>query len=636
MMMLRKLTDVSVKTKLYGGFLIIVALASVVGVTGFTQINAVNNQLVKINEDTSQIVSGAIMIDVDIHNAQDAAVKYATFEQGNPDYRTKFNEAIKSANTHQVQVNNHADSISALDIVVLDRSIHDKIDAYTTAGNALMNAYDKAAKAKPGDITYISAQVASYTDAFDSAATSLESISSKMQTAANELQSKAAREAQSSVSLATNLIIGAISVSAVVSFSLAYFLTRSIVSPLNMLVKDAQVIAEGNLGYEMQARAHNDEIGSLVIAIKQMVTSTAQPIQRLSQIAELMANGDLTQDVKVEAKGDIKLLVDSFANMAVSLKDIVARVRAVTEEVVTMSQQISSSSEEMNASMQQVSTASQQVAQGAQKLSQLAQNTATNTSSLSTLMTQTSGHAEKSNKLGGDSLQLAKKLEEASSKALDSIATIQKSMSATTISVETMNNSIAKVGELANMITDVASQTDMLALNAAVEAARAGEAGRGFAVVADAVKELAEQSDKAAREAIGSIKAVGESGTQAVEVARSSNEQAAKGSEIIKGTIQGLSDIVQATAEINSMIQEVSIGMQQGLDAVKKVVSAIEEISSIAQDSASSSEEASSAIEQQTASVEELSSIAQKLMDSADGLQKQLEIFKIEQKSENQ
>ena len=636
MMVLRKLTDVSVKTKLYGGFLIIVALASIVGITGFTQINAVNNQLVKINEDTSKIANGAMMIDVNTRTAFNAAVEYATFEQGNPDERTEFNDAVNMANILQAQISDHAKSIGAQDIVALDRSIREKLEVYTTAGNTLMNAYDRAAKARPGNITYINAQVAPHLEAFDSAGGSLHDISSKMETAANELQNNVASEAQTTVSLATSLIIGAISVSAVVSFSLAYFLTRSIVQPLNMLVKDAQVIAEGNLGYEMKARAAHDEIGSLITAIKQMVTSTAQPIQRLSQIAGVMAKGDLTQDVKVEAKGDIKLLVDSFANMAVSLKDIVARVRAVTEEVVSMSQQISSSSEEMNASMQQVSTASQQVAQGAQKLSQLAQNTATNTSSLSTLMTQTSGHAEKSNKLGGDSLQLAKKLEEASSKALDSIATIQKSMSATTISVETMNNSIAKVGELANMITDVGSQTDMLALNAAVEAARAGEAGRGFAVVADAVKELAEQSDKAAREAIGSIKAVGESGTQAVEVARSSNEQAAKGSEIIKGTIQGLSDIVQATAEINSMIQEVSAGMQQGLDAVKKVVSAIEEISSIAQDSASSSEEASSAIEQQTASVEELSSIAQKLMDSADGLQKQLEIFKIEQKSENQ
>src|ERR1700693_6136206 len=73
-----------------------------------------------------------------------------------------------------------------------------------------------------------------------------------------------------------------------------------------------------------------------------------------------------------------------------------------------------------------------------------------------------------------------------------------------------------KIGDVVNLIRDIASQTNLLALNATIEAARAGEAGKGFAVVASEVKSLAVQTGKATEDVAGQIAAVQESTAAAV------------------------------------------------------------------------------------------------------------------------
>ena len=88
-------------------------------------------------------------------------------------------------------------------------------------------------------------------------------------------------------------------------------------------------------------------------------------------------------------------------------------------------------------------------------------------------------------------------------------AAVQKSIEA----MDLIRNSSTQIGEIIQVIAEIASQTNLLALNAAIEAARAGEHGMGFAVVADEVRKLAERSNQAA----GKITSLIKESTQQVE-----------------------------------------------------------------------------------------------------------------------
>jgi X-X-X-Leu-X-X-Gly heptad repeat protein len=411
--------------------------------------------------------------------------------------------------------------------------------------------------------------------------------------------------------------------------ALAYIIPRGISKPLGELIEDANVIAEGDLGYEMKVKDRKDEIGEVITAIKTMVKNTAEPIVELQRVASNIANGDLTQNVSVQAKGDLQKLIDSFTEMTGSLKGLIGKVLTATETVTSMSQEVGSTAQEVNAGMEQISSATQQISDGAQKLAKLGQETANHVNNLSQLLEQTGERTGKSVQYGSESMETMEQIQSDSEKAIAAIEQIRSSMQNTTQSVEGMDESLIKIGELANMVTDVASQTEMLALNAAIEAARAGEAGRGFAVVADAVKGLSEQSSQAANETLQSVSGVQTKGKETLDVAKKANVQANDGVEVVKTSIEGTKNVAGSIKKINDMLQQVSTGVGEGLDSIKAVVNAIDEVSTISQESASASEENSAAVEEQTASMNQLATNAAKLSEVAMQLKQEVEKFKL-------
>jgi methyl-accepting chemotaxis protein/CHASE3 domain sensor protein len=390
---------------------------------------------------------------------------------------------------------------------------------------------------------------------------------------------------QNSVIASSNMMTFAfIGSSAVVGIVVAFFIIRAMTNPIKAIIADVQTFASGNLGHKMQAVACNDEVGQIAGAVKTMVHS---------------------------------------------FRDIVVNARQASEQVTSLSQHVGSTAQQVNAGMEQVSTATQQISQGAQRLSKLTEETAKNSNNLSQILQRTGESTEKSVNIGIESVETMNKLQQEGQKASDSIDQIQSSMQNTAQTVQDMHTSLEKIGELANMVTDVASQTEMLALNAAIEAARAGEAGRGFAVVADAVKELSDQSSQAASETLQSVTQVQNKGKEAMDVAQKSSVQASSGAEIIKASIEGTKTVATSMEKINNSLTDIAEGVKNGVLSVEAVVKAVDEVSSIAEETASAVEENSAAIEEQSSAMNQLAANATQLSEIATALQKELDKFKL-------
>lgn len=317
-----------------------------------------------------------------------------------------------------------------------------------------------------------------------------------------------------------------------------------------------------------------------------MINRFTKPLTLLVSDAKIVAEGKLNHEFEAEEKEDeIGEVVHAIKEMVNSTASLIRNVRGASDEVVAMSQEFSTTTQQVNASMQQVASATQQIANGAAQLSTLSQESSNNASQLAAVLQQTGANSEK---------------------AGASIQQIMAAMETTTKTVENMDISLEEIGNLANIVTDVANQTQLLALNAAIEAARAGEAGRGFAVVADAVRELSEQTNQAAEDTLKSVGDVQQNGKSAIDVARSSANEASAGVDVINQTITGVN---------------------QGVSAIETVVNAIDEIASIAQESAASVEENTASVEEQTAAMNQLADNASRLEEIASRLQDEMTKF---------
>jgi methyl-accepting chemotaxis protein len=133
-----------------------------------------------------------------------------------------------------------------------------------------------------------------------------------------------------------------------------------------------------------------------------------------------------------------------------------------------------------------------------------------------------------------------------------------------------------KVGEVTQMIAEIAEQTNLLALNATIEAARAGEAGKGFAVVASEVKSLATQTAKATGEIEQQIKAIQDSSSMSAEAIREIVRIITKISEVNASIASAVEEQSAATREVSSNIAGVKQAAEQAGGSSNAVLGAAE------------------------------------------------------------
>lgn len=179
------------------------------------------------------------------------------------------------------------------------------------------------------------------------------------------------------------------------------------------------------------------------------------------------------------------------------------------------------------------------------------------------------------------------------------------------MSVKSLSEAGEKIGEVIQLISDIASQTNLLALNATIEAARAGEAGKGFAVVASEVKSLATQIGRATEEItaqIGNLQAATDDAVAAIE-----------------GIGTSIGNIDEITVTVSSAVEEqraatseISTRVQQAAQGTQEVTSNISNVNAAAQ-------ETGSAASQMTAAAGELSSQAVVLRGEVEGFLKSVQ-----------
>ncbi len=284
-----------------------------------------------------------------------------------------------------------------------------------------------------------------------------------------------------------------------------------------------------------------------------LVRQLTAPLARAVDLAQEIANGNLTRDVHDDRKDELGQLLRSLNTMTQKLRAVVGEVRNGVDSVSSAATQIASGNQDLSARTEQTAANLEETAASIEEL------TAT--------VTQSADTARQANQLAATAVQAAERGGEVVSQVV--------------MSMDQINTSSRKISDIIGVIDGIAFQTNILALNAAVEAARAGEQGRGFAVVAGEVRSLAQRSAEAAKE----IKALITTSVGNVEV----------GAEQVAQAGESMQAIVASVRRVTDLIGEISASSQEQRDGIAQVNQAVSNLDQMTQQNAALVEESSAA-----------------------------------------
>jgi methyl-accepting chemotaxis protein len=199
--------------------------------------------------------------------------------------------------------------------------------------------------------------------------------------------------------------------------------------------------------------------------------------------------------------------------------------------------------------------------------------------------------------------------------------------------VESMEAHSQRIGEVVQVITSIASQTNLLALNAAIEAARAGEQGRGFAVVADEVRKLAEQSTRSVGEIATLVKQIRESIQAVVQGIAEGTRQTDEGANLAGSAGEALRDILrvveQTVTDVEAIANTASQIAGRGAEGRSEASAAVRSIVGSAEENRISAEDVLAASTKLRAAVEQISGWARELDDASRNVGEKVELFAV-------
>jgi methyl-accepting chemotaxis protein len=225
--------------------------------------------------------------------------------------------------------------------------------------------------------------------------------------------------------------------------------------------------------------------------------------------------------------------------------------------------------------------------------------------------------------------QVALAGEQSNEEAIAKINEVLEAILVLADSVEKLGKRSSEIGQIVDVITTIADQTNLLSLNAAIEAARAGESGRGFSVVAEEVRKLAEGSGKAAEQIGELIKEVQAETANAIKYMEIGTNEVRLGAEVVSRSGDALRQITEAVTRTAQLAQHIADTTAEQAKRTTDVDRAMHDIAAVVEENAASAQETAAAAEQQTACMEEISSSAQDLADMAHRLEESTLQFRL-------
>lgn len=397
-----------------------------------------------------------------------------------------------------------------------------------------------------------------------------------------------------------NMLYTGLGLAAVVAL-LGLLISRSIVSPLRRLGTAARGVADGNFDAIPREDCFHGELKGL----------HADMLRMVDQLRELIGTA---QSKTAQAEAALRQGEAALAEAEQARREA---ENARREGVLQTAEQLAGVVDALDSTSSHLSERTSSIAGAVD--TQLARTTET-----ADAMRQMNGAVAEVARNASDASGIAASARRESMSGKEKVQDVVQSINQVAAFTEKINESMEQllqqatdIGQVMNLITDIADQTNLLALNAAIEAARAGDAGRGFAVVADEVRKLAEKTMEATRSVGAAIKNIQEGAQANSAFIRQSVEQVAISRELAGKAGQALESIERMVLHTADQVSAIAAASEQQSASSEEVNKNTEAVSHIARDVAQAMTAADEGMQELNRLAGQLQSIIRSLKEGA-------------------
>lgn len=402
-----------------------------------------------------------------------------------------------------------------------------------------------------------------------------------------------------------------------------YILTYKPVAAYMKMINNLQIILIGVILISII-------ITSIIIYLS--AKRITKPILVTAEQAERLANWDLTVEIpedSLKRKDELGKLTNSFATMIRNLKTIILQITDTADQVAASSQELYASGEQVGKAAEDVGSTILGIAAGAEEQSTQIDSSLSNLSNLINQINEVNMSSDIMEETTVHMIDDIARGSRSAAESIDRINNLKADTEGASIVISDLGNTSNQIGEIIELISGIAEQTNMLALNAAIEAARAGEAGKGFSVVADEIRKLAEESADASRRIAKLIVDIREGVDTAVDKIDSSVKSVNSSVKAIEENGDIFTAINGQAEELKEIVANVTQNIKIMTDTSRDFESTMQEINKVSQEFAANSEGVSASSEEQIALTEEIVSSSKAMADMSEELSSLIRNFKL-------